>query len=74
MIIGFVLALIAVIATLFRLFVYLFGSDSESSEAENALEIFAGDLSELEAARQAAEEKLRQEAEQKRRDARKGGA
>jgi len=74
MIIGFVLALIAVIATLFRLFVYLFGSDSESSEAENALEIFAGDLSELEAARQAAEEKLRQEAEQKRRDDRKGGA
>ena len=60
---GFLIALTAVVATLLRLVVYLFGSEFESKDAESALEIFSDDTSELERARLAAEEALRRERE-----------
>lgn len=60
---GFLVALLATLATLFRLGVYLFGAEFDSKDAEAALEIFADDFGELEAARLAAEEALRREAE-----------
>lgn len=60
---GFVVAMLATLATVFRLAVYLFGAEFDSKDAETALEIFADDSSALEEARKAAEEALRREAE-----------
>ena len=60
---GFVIAMLATIATILRLAVYLFGSEFDSKDAEDALEIFADDFEALEEARRAAEEALRREAE-----------
>lgn len=60
---GFVVAMLATLATLFRLGVYIFGAETESKAAEDALEIFADDFGELEKARLAAEEALRREQE-----------
>lgn len=60
--VGFVLTLLAVIATLGRLVVYLFGSEFEEKAALGPLEIFADDHAELEAARLAAEAAFRAEA------------
>lgn len=62
--VGFALTLLAVIATLGRLVVYLFGSEFDEKAAIEALEIFADDYAELEAARLAAEAALRAEAEE----------
>lgn len=60
---GFVVAMLATLATIFRLAVYLFGEEFDSKDAESALEIFPDDSEALEAARKAAEEALRREAE-----------
>lgn len=60
---GFVVAMLAVVATVFRLAAYLFGSEFESRAGEEALEIFADDARALEEARLAAEEALRRETE-----------
>jgi TRAP-type mannitol/chloroaromatic compound transport system permease small subunit len=56
---GFIVTLLAVLATLFRLIAFLFGNPDARDEASDALEIFAGDHEELEAARRAAEEALK---------------
>lgn len=61
--VGFLLALAAVVATIMRLIVYLFGPEFASREAESVLQIFSDDTSELERARLAAEEALRRERE-----------
>ncbi|MEX2518429.1 MAG: TRAP transporter small permease subunit [Paracoccaceae bacterium] len=59
--VGFVIAMLAVLATAFRLIVYLFGPEFASRDAETALSIFADDAAELERARLAAEEALKRE-------------
>ena len=61
--IGFIVLLAAVAVTLIRLLAYLRGSDQEAQDALDRLEIFADDNAALEAARLAAEEALRIEAE-----------
>lgn len=63
---GFVFAYLAVIATLLRLVVYLFGDEHHQLRAVEGLEIFADDHAALDAARKAAEEALRAEAERDR--------
>ncbi|MEM7545879.1 MAG: TRAP transporter small permease subunit [Pseudomonadota bacterium] len=60
---GFVIVMLATLATVFRLGVYLMGSEFDSKDAEASLSIFADDVGELEAARRAAEEALRREQE-----------
>jgi len=60
MVIGFSIAMFAVIATLIRVGAYLFGTQFQQEEALDGLEIFADDHEELEAARQAAERALRE--------------
>lgn len=55
---GFIVTMMAVLATLFRLIAYLFGDQDAQEEAVEGLEIFADDHEELEAARRAAEEAL----------------
>ena len=60
---GFVIALMATVATLFRLAAYLFGDAAQQAEAKDNLEIFADDSATLEAARLEAERILREEAE-----------
>lgn len=61
--IGFIVLLAAVAVTAIRLVAYLRGSEFEAKHALSRLEIFADDNAELEAARLAAEEALRVEAE-----------
>ena len=56
---GFAIAMVAVLATLFRLAAYLFGSEAQQSYALSKLEIFADDT-ELAKAREAAERALRE--------------
>lgn len=58
LVIGFALALVAVVATGIRLVGFLFGGPAQQQEALDGLEIFADDHDELEAARLAAEEAL----------------
>ena len=60
---GFVIAMMATLATLFRLAAYLFGDAAQQAEAKDKLEIFADDGGALEAARLEAERILREEAE-----------
>lgn len=60
---GFVFAYLAVIATLIRLIAFLFGDEHLQLKAVEGLEIFADDHAALDAARKAAEEALRAEAE-----------
>jgi TRAP-type mannitol/chloroaromatic compound transport system permease small subunit len=57
---GFIVTMLAVLATLFRLIAYLFGDRDAQEEAVEGLEIFADDHEELEAARRATEEALKQ--------------
>ena len=65
LVIGFSLALMAVIATLFRLLGYLFGSEEVREQArKDALEIFADESRELEAARLEAERALQAQAQE----------
>ncbi len=61
MIVGFAIALMAVIATLVRLFGFLFGSEEDQESARHSLEIFADEARELEAARLEAERALQAE-------------
>lgn len=61
MVFGLVVLLSAVLATLVRLGVYLFGDDYDSQAAEEKLQIFADDQAALEAARKVAEDALRRE-------------
>lgn len=61
MVFGLVVLLSAVLATLVRLGVYLFGDDYDSQAAEEKLQIFADDQAALEAARKLAEDALRRE-------------
>lgn len=56
---GFIVTMMAILATLFRLIVYLFGGRDAQEEAAEGLEIFADDHEELEAARRQAEEALK---------------
>lgn len=60
---GFVVAMLATLATLFRLAAYLFGDAAQQAEAKDKLEIFADDGGALEEARLEAERILREEAE-----------
>ena len=60
---GFVFALLAVLATMFRLIAFLYGDEPSKKEALDSLAIFADDHGELEAARLAAEAALKAEAE-----------
>jgi TRAP-type mannitol/chloroaromatic compound transport system permease small subunit len=62
-VIGFVILMAAVIATLIRLVAYLFGNEAQQQEALDGLEIFADDHDELEAARLEAERALQESAE-----------
>lgn len=55
---GFIVTMMAVLATLFRLIAYLFGSPDAQEEALEGLEIFADENEELAAARRLAEEAL----------------
>lgn len=55
---GFLVALVAVFATLFRLWGYLRGDEAQQAHALDGLEIFADDHEELERARQEAERLL----------------
>lgn len=64
--IGFVMAMLAVLATMFRLAAFLYGDRSDQDLALEGLEIFADNLGELEAARRAAEEALKAEADAER--------
>ncbi len=57
-IIGFLILLAAIVATLFRLITLLFGSEAQQQIATDGLSIFADDAKELEAARLAAERAL----------------
>jgi len=57
---GFIVTMMAVLATLFRLIAYLFGGADAQEEALEGLEIFAGENEELAAARRLAEEALKQ--------------
>ncbi|NQW08821.1 MAG: TRAP transporter small permease subunit [Alphaproteobacteria bacterium] len=66
MVIGFGFAMLAVLATLFRLTGFLFGSARDQEEALDGLEIFADDHQALEAARLEAERLLRETEEQER--------
>ena len=61
MIVGFTIALMAVIATLVRLIGFLFGSDEDKESARHSLAIFADEARELEAARLEAERALQAE-------------
>ncbi|MEK9595068.1 MAG: TRAP transporter small permease subunit [Rhodospirillaceae bacterium] len=61
MIVGFAIALMAVIATLVRLIGFLFGSEEDKESARHSLEIFADEARELEAARLEAERALQAE-------------
>lgn len=61
MIVGFAIALMAVIATLVRLISFLFGSEEDQESARHSLEIFADEARELEAARLEAERALQAE-------------
>ena len=61
MIVGFVIAFMAVIATFLRLTTFLFGSEEEKEKARESLEIFADEARELEAARLEAERALQAE-------------
>lgn len=61
MIVGFAIALMAVIATLVRLIGFLFGSDEDKESARHSLAIFADEARELEAARLEAERALQAE-------------
>lgn len=56
---GFIVTLMAILATLFRLFAYLFGDRDAQDEAQEGLEIFADANDELEEARRLAEEALK---------------
>lgn len=58
LVIGFGLALVAVVATGLRLVGYLLGNEATRREALDKLEIFTGDQDELDAARLAAEQAL----------------
>lgn len=60
---GFIIAMMATLATLFRLAAYLFGDAAQKAEAKDKLEIFADDGGALEEARLEAERILREEAE-----------
>lgn len=60
---GFIIAMLATLATLFRLAAYLFGDAAQQAEAKDKLEIFADDGGALEEARLEAERILREEAE-----------
>ncbi len=60
---GFVIAMLATLATLFRLYAYLFGDAAQKAEAKDKLEIFADDGGGLAEARAEAERILREEAE-----------
>lgn len=60
---GFVIAMMATLATLFRLYAYLFGDAAQKAEAKDKLEIFADDGGGLAEARAEAERILREEAE-----------
>ncbi len=62
LVIGFGLALVAVVATGLRLVGYLLGNEAAQREALDKLEIFTGDQDELDAARLAAERALAQSA------------
>ena len=57
---GFIVTMMAILATLFRLIAYLFGGQDAQEEALEGLEIFADESEELAAARRQAEEALRQ--------------
>lgn len=59
--VGFLIALMAVVATILRLWVYLFGSEPWRSRAEAELQIFADDAGELERVRQRTEDALARE-------------
>lgn len=59
---GFVICLLAVLATWGRLMVYIWGSEAQGKQATDALEIFADDMSALEEARLEAERALEEEA------------
>lgn len=56
---GFIVTMMAILATLFRLIAYLFGGQDAQEEALEGLEIFADENEELEAARRQAEEALK---------------
>lgn len=56
---GFIVTMMAILATLFRLIAYLFGDQDAQEEALEGLEIFADENEELEAARRLAEEALK---------------
>ncbi len=60
---GFFVAMLATLATLFRLAAYLFGDAAQQADAKDKLEIFADDGGALEEARLEAERILREEAE-----------
>ena len=60
---GFVIAMMATLATLFRLGAYLFGDAAQQADARDKLEIFADGGGALEEARLEAERILREEAE-----------
>lgn len=62
LVIGFIIALLAVIATLFRLIAYLWGSEPQQQAALDGLEIFTDTQDELEQARLAAERALEESA------------
>jgi len=66
---GFIVTMMAVLATLFRLLAFLFGNDDARDQAVEGLAIFADDQGELEAARRAAEEAARRAAEEAQRQA-----
>lgn len=55
---GFIVLMMAILATLFRLVAYLFGDQDAQEEALEGLEIFAEESEELAAARRLAEEAL----------------
>lgn len=57
---GFVVLMLAVLATVVRLAALLFGGEAEKAQALDGLEIFADDHEELERARLAAERALRE--------------
>jgi len=61
--IGFIVLLLAIVATLFRCFAFLFGTKEQSVEANKGLLIFPEDAGELEAARLAAERALDEDKE-----------
>lgn len=58
MLTGFIVTMLAVVATLIRLVGYLFGDQDAQDQALEQLEIFAGDYEELEAAKREAERRL----------------